>query len=384
MKNLVLHFIKCSALLVVLASQAIAQTTIAGFEVNGLSNYGPPSLAASTTGPNITVGDLSRGSGLTTTNPSGAAANAFGATGWDGNTSVSAAVAAGDFFFFTVTPSQAAISFATFQFNYRRSGTGPAAGQLQYSTNGSTFVDVASGAYSYSSASSGGSVSTVLTGETALQNVASGTTVTFRIINYNATGASGTFYINNGGGEDLVVSSPVPLSTDLLSFTANTSGRTAKFLWTTSCASTTKTFTVEHSPEGQSFTEAGRVDATTSECSDATRTYGFETPARNGLYRLAMHDASGRTSYSRALSIAAETSAGSIRLYPSPAENMLQVEGVQVGSPCSIVDAAGRTVMSWTASSKTENVAVGTLPAGMYLLVAEAAGSRVTQRFSKN
>ena len=383
MKNLAFSLIKRTALLLLLSSPAMAQTTIAGFEVNGLSGYGPSPLTATTAGSNVTVGGLTRGTGLTTTGT--AATNAFGASGWD-NATATAAAAANEFFSFSVTVNSGTVSFGNFQFNYRRSNSGPNAGQLQYSTDGTTFTDVPMGAFAYPlTTSTGGTVSASLTGVPNLQNVVSATTVTFRLVNFGATSSGGTFYVNNGAGEDLVVTTAAPLSTNLLSFTAQASDRTAKLSWTTSCASTTQAFSVEHSSDGQSFAQVGRVEVATGECITGTREYGFETAGRGGLYRLAMHDASGRISYSRTLSIGdARDAAKGIQLYPSPAANFLQVEGMQPGSVCRILDATGRTVLVWTATEAAERVAINHLPAGTYLFVSESAGARVAQRFSRN
>jgi hypothetical protein len=186
--------------------------TIAGWDFNSLpggnGNFGPSPFAATTTAPDVTVGGLSRGTGVAQTGT--AAQRGWGGNGWDGNADAAAAIAAGDFATFTVQAAAGStLSLSSIDpFQYRRSGTGPASGLLQYSTGGS-FVDVTTLNYS-STSSSGASLGAIdLSGIAALQNVAASTPVTFRIANFGATSSAGTWYLfdvgADAGANDFVV-----------------------------------------------------------------------------------------------------------------------------------------------------------------------------------
>ncbi len=327
-----------------------------------------PFTTGQTTDPNVTASGIGRGPGINAVS----ALNRYNADGF----ATASTINLSDYFEFIITPNaNYEIDFSSFAYTLRRSGTGPTTFVLRSSVDNFT-ADITTNTFATSNTTA--TPFTASLSGSSFQNI--GSAITFRLYGYGATAAGGT-----AGIDDFTFSGPVALSTDLLSFTARTSGRNAQLSWTTSCASTIQTFAVEHSTDGSAFTETGRLDAATSECSNATRAYKFETPARSGLYRLAMHDASGRTSYSRALSVAAAAaSQSSVRLYPSPAGSTLQVEGLQKGSTCRIVDATGRTLKAWTATGESEAVAVGTLSAGTYMLMSEAAGRSLTQRFSKN
>jgi 2',3'-cyclic-nucleotide 2'-phosphodiesterase (5'-nucleotidase family)/3',5'-cyclic AMP phosphodiesterase CpdA len=79
--------------------------------------------------------------------------------------------------------------------DYRRSATGATNGLVQYQINSGAFSDITTINYT-NTASTGGSITPIcLSGIPALQNVASGTTVTFRIVNYGGTSSGGTWYI---------------------------------------------------------------------------------------------------------------------------------------------------------------------------------------------
>jgi hypothetical protein len=127
---------------------------------------------------------------------------------------VSAAVAAGTYATFSITPSAgnklscSAIS----RYDYRRSSTGPTNGVWQYAVGNGAFVSFATNAYPVSS-SGGASLAAIdLSGIAVLQNVAPGTTVTFRLVNFGGSSPSGTWYVfdyANSTALDLMVDGSV-------------------------------------------------------------------------------------------------------------------------------------------------------------------------------
>ena len=177
-----------------LSSPTASAATLASWDVSGAANYGASPLAPTTSDAGLTVGGLTRGSGVGT---SGTAA----ARGWGGNnwvsTTTAAAVSANQFASFTVTANAgSAVSFSSIsKFDYRRSTTGAASGTVQYQVGSGTFTDITTVSYA-STSSTGSSVAAIdLSSISALQNVAAGTTVTFRIVNYGGTNATGTWYL---------------------------------------------------------------------------------------------------------------------------------------------------------------------------------------------
>ncbi len=187
------------ALAASLACLASANAAVlAGWDVHsltgGTNNFGTSPLSPTTTATNLTVGGLTRGSGVSTNGTS--AARAWGGTDWIA-TSAAAAITAGDVITFTVAASagyKVSISGIS-RFDYRRSSSGPSNGVLQYQVGSGAFVDAATLSFS-STASSGGLISPIdLSAVAALQNVPSGTTITFRVVNHGASGTGGTWYL---------------------------------------------------------------------------------------------------------------------------------------------------------------------------------------------
>lgn len=200
-------------------------TVLAGWDVSPLSNYGPSPLPPTTNAAHLTITGLTRGGGIGTSGT--AASRAWGGNGFDSATPA-AAISAGDYATFSITAQSGfKVSFTSIsRFDYRRSSTGPPNGVLQYQIGNGAFTDAAALAYP-TSTSGGASLAPIdLSSVNALQSVSAGQTVTFRIVNYAASGSGGTWYlydVANSSAPDLVVegivasvSSPPPAVPTLL------------------------------------------------------------------------------------------------------------------------------------------------------------------------
>lgn len=192
---------------------------LAAWDMHGLAgganNFGASPLPATISDANVTVGGLTRGSGVSTSGT--AAARGWGGTDWQA-TSAAAAVSGGDYATFTVTANSGyQVSFSSIsRFDYRRSASGASNGTLQYQIGSGSFNDI--GALNYSSTSSSGSSlgAIDLSSVSALQNVPGGTTVTFRVVNYGGTSSSGTWYVfdsANSTANDLEISGTTAVGT---------------------------------------------------------------------------------------------------------------------------------------------------------------------------
>ncbi len=185
------------------ADVAVHAPILASWDVSalpgGTGNYGPSPLVPTTTDANLTVGGLTRGAGVVTSG--NATPRAWGGTAWQ-SVDAATAITAEKFATFTITANAgASVSFNSIStFNYRRSGTGPAQGTIQYQVGGTdTFHDLTTVAYPIT-ASTGGSLGPIdLSGVASLQNVAGGTVVTFRIVNFGGSSSAGTWYIYDVG-----------------------------------------------------------------------------------------------------------------------------------------------------------------------------------------
>ncbi len=178
-----------------------------GWDVNGQTAYGTSPLSPTTSATNATVGNLTRGSGFTLLNT--AAGNAWGGTGVD-NTSLASAITGNDVVTFTVKANTGyTLSLTEISpYNIRKTAAGSTSGQWQYSINGGTYVNIGSTiTWGTTTSASGNSQSAVpLSGISALQNLPTTSTVTFRLVVWGATSTTGSWYFNNfQTGSDLII-----------------------------------------------------------------------------------------------------------------------------------------------------------------------------------
>jgi hypothetical protein len=206
------------------SSYSITIDTLATWELTGLNvtspAWGPSPLPAQNASSSVSTPGWTRGSGVlltaagvaTTGTPT---SNAWGGNGWDaytlgGASSLDSTIARGDFVSITFTiTTGATVGFSSIPaYTIRRSSSGPATGQWQYSvgTSGS-FVNIGSPITWGTVTTATGNPQTAidLSGIADLQNLGGGTTVTFRIVNMGATSSGGTWYFNQGtaAGRDL-------------------------------------------------------------------------------------------------------------------------------------------------------------------------------------
>ncbi len=198
-------------------------SVLAGWEMYGQYLYGTDSLQPTTIDTNVTVIGLVRGSGVGV-----GGSSVYNAWGGNGFTAYLPATGITNNVFYTFSikcnigysMSLAAIT----PFYYRRSGTGPTSGLLQYQLDNNPFVSFDTISFP-SSLASGALLSTInLNNILDLQTIASNTRITFRLIPYNASGSIGTFYIFDGiTGNDLsIIGSTIALKPIITSnLTAN-------------------------------------------------------------------------------------------------------------------------------------------------------------------
>lgn len=204
---------------------------LVGWDMNGLSSYGPSPFVPSTTAENLTAGGLTRGSGFTLSGTS--AGNAWGGNGLN-TSSQASAIAANDIATFSITASVGfVLSISDIaSFNVRRSSSGPTTGLWQYQVGSGSFADIGTAVTWGSVTSAAGNPQSMinLSGISALQNIESGTTVTFRVVNWGATDTGGNWYLNNFQvGNDFVLNGsitpvPEPITWALISFGAACGG----------------------------------------------------------------------------------------------------------------------------------------------------------------
>lgn len=179
-----------------------AQEIMAGWAVNSLTGVLTNATTVKPTvfDPNLTITPLTKGFGISPVTTSGV----FGGNNWtnSGGTGVhdteAFSIADGHYLTYSVQSIPGFfVSFTTNVLFWHNSATGPWNGELQYSTDGINYTDIAFLAYTNGNFAATASLTNVLAGIPALQNVPSTVTNFFRLVNWGATASGGTWYVNN-------------------------------------------------------------------------------------------------------------------------------------------------------------------------------------------
>lgn len=393
MKNNFLNFLSfgtksCAVLIVPIFLLVVNSTTLVGqiasWNPSGLSGYGPSPWANTGGGTNVAVGGLTRGTGMGT--GGSPASNAWGGVCGTVCTTSAQAVTANQFATFTITPDATyKVSFSQLTLNYRRSGSGASSGELQYAINSGTYTPIVTMSFSSTSTAGGTIAPVTLSTVTALQNVAAGNTVHFRIALYNNSGNTGTWYVYNTG---MSISGSVALPVELVDFSAKVSNNKAHISFSTASEQNNAFFSIERSTDGVEFRSIGKVNGAGN--STETRNYAFtdDKPAAGvNFYRLKQVDFDGKFEYSNIVSVTVGKT-GNITLSPVPAQDQLHVNLetalVNDGS-WQLLDNTGRLIQSGTIPAETFdfNVDVTTLTPGAYFLRMMDGQTVVTKQFQK-
>lgn len=179
-----------SAPLTTTTTTLVAPTVLAAWD---FSTNSAAAFPATTTNSNITVGNLTIGSGTYYSVSSGSPSR-WGINGVSSTATQSGAISAASYLYFTMQPKAGyAVSLnAIPAFGVYSSGSGPASEQMQYSTDGSSYTNVGNTESTSSTSNPVGAIT--LSSIPSLQNVTLGTTITFRMLMYNGGIGAGGFY----------------------------------------------------------------------------------------------------------------------------------------------------------------------------------------------
>lgn len=303
----------------------------------GTNNYGTSPLAPTSSNPDLTIGSLTRGSGVTTSGT--AAAKGWGGTGWN-NSTADANITANKFITFTVSPNAGrSLSLSSLStFDYRHSPAGPTSALIQYSIGSGSFTDITT--VSLPSSDGGGSTAgpISLSGIAALQNIDPETVVTFRIIPFGASGATGTFYIFDVASStepDLAfmgtinLLSPTPVKFGNLKAAQTSSG--INLQWSNLTETDVESYTLERSSNGRNFATLFQLAASKNHGGKADYQLLDASPLNGtNFYRIKAIETNGKTVYSDIARISIGAGKTLLNLYPNPVKG--NFIGVQINN----------------------------------------------------
>ena len=197
-------------------------------QTGGTDNFGTNPLIVTTKDANVTIGSLTRGSGLVILSPNTGAASAWGSNNFTVSGTLDGEITANKYFYFTITTNTGfKVSLSGIAaYNIRKSSSGPTTGQWQYQLGSGSFVNIGSAITwgTVTTASGNPQPAIDLSGISDLQNVFANTTITFRLVCYGATSSGGTNYLKdlgNSTANDLIINGTVASSNTTFTGTGN-------------------------------------------------------------------------------------------------------------------------------------------------------------------
>jgi uncharacterized repeat protein (TIGR02543 family) len=208
------------AMLLMNSQFSSAQVVVAGWDASTYSAYGTNGVTATTVASGVTNSTgLTRGSSVATA-PTAAGGAWGGSGGWE--TSATPANDNGSITFAVTVSAGSTLSITSVTSQLRRSNAGPASCQLQYAIGAGAYTNAGAAWTSFTTTATGGANSTTLSAVTALQNIAPGTVVKFRITTFSIS--TGNFYFT--GANALKVNGTIGTAVTNYSVTYNGNSNT--------------------------------------------------------------------------------------------------------------------------------------------------------------
>jgi hypothetical protein len=131
-------------------------------------------------------------------NPSSPAGKSWGGNGFNTNTAENAATT--DIYATVkIKSTSKSLSLSALSGNIRKSATGPTNTAVFYKLGDNAFVAGPVINNGSGTATAGNAISADLSGIATLQNIPAGTVITIKFVPYEASGTSGSWYLNSGG-----------------------------------------------------------------------------------------------------------------------------------------------------------------------------------------
>jgi hypothetical protein len=174
-----------------------------------------------------------------------------------------------------------------------------------------------------------------------------------------------------------------PLPVTLKSFSVAKENKIALLAWETTSETNSDHFDVQHSLDGKSWTELGKINAQGESKALSMYHYAHTAPVLDldNLYRLKMVDADGSFAYSRIQSVEFKNDFELV-VYPNPAAESIHLETGDWSKVknVKILNSQGKLLYN-SVNKPTRDISIKTFPSGLYMIkITDADGSEITRK----
>lgn len=172
-----------------------------------------------------------------------------------------------------------------------------------------------------------------------------------------------------------------PLPVELLSFDAACKGGEVALSWSTATEAQSDRFLVERSPDGMSFTGIGTVKAAGNSLVKISYAFADHQPLPGtAYYRLKETALDGTEKIYKQVAVACDVRAGDVRIYPNPSGGQFVLEGAELHSTFTVLNALGVEVLKGEVLLPRQDVDAGTLSDGVYMVNLVGRGGQVARK----
>ncbi|WP_207494313.1 T9SS type A sorting domain-containing protein [Aridibaculum aurantiacum] len=368
-------------------SQPIARWTFEGVTFSSTASQTPTLTAGTTTADE---GTQPGGSAFTAFHSSASTVYSTPAGNGSAKSISSNNWAVGDYYQFQVNTT--GFNGIAITFDQTGSNTGPREFKVQYSVDGTTYLDLAdyqvptsSGSSISWNATTPNSNSGLYFDLSAYPSVNNTSAVYFRLVNRSTVSINGGTVASGGTNrvDNFAVWQASVLPVSLKAFNAALFNGSASLSWSSATENNLRGYAVEKSFDGASFSEISFVSA-----ENRAANYSFVDnsikPGTN-YYRLRIVDKDGSTSYSNVVVLSNRSIKAEV--FPNPAVSNITVshDKAEAGARIRIVSMDGRQIKiaQVQPGAIQTGISVSELVKGNYLLIYESNNDKVTSKFTK-
>jgi hypothetical protein len=184
----------------------------------------------------------------------------------------------------------------------------------------------------------------------------------------------GTFSVSGVGGDLTSCNYPIsvlPVSWQSVTATLQPNNNVL-IAWSVDQQINSMEYTVEHSADGTTWSDAGTVESTGNSTSLQSYTFTDINPfSGKNYYRIRQTDLDGKTSFSVIKTVTAE-SHGQIAVWPNPAKDIINIQKQASAGAynfnAEIFNQSGQKVSGNSIHNGTNTLNIGSLPAGYYIV----------------
>lgn len=151
--------------------------------------------------------------------------------------------------------------------------------------------------------------------------------------------------------------------------------------WQTSSEYNSKSFELERSESGDTYSVIASVDAAGESHQPISYSWKVEHPSSQSYYRLKQIDKDGSFHYSKTIFTKMDEQELVLRIYPSPANEFLSIECSEAMNAIRIHDVLGNLILSLEGEDRQKNTySISTLSKGIYVLSIQLRDQVITRK----